>query len=152
MKSVAWDRHRRGPGPAGLAMAILAAVGCSSPRPADPPAGSFEKSGIQIELSGTWRGVGAATVGPRFFETGTRPLLGRQLLPGEYDSTAAVAVLAEQFWRDVFAADPTVIGRKIKTDGTPGGSLTIVGVMPKSFGAPDGIGLWLPRRDSTRKP
>jgi hypothetical protein len=152
MRSILWHGRRRGLELVGFAIAISAAVGCDSPRRADPPASSYTKTGIQIEVNGSWRGVGAATVGPQFFETDIRPLLGRPLLPVEHDSTAPVAMLAEQFWRDVFAEDPAVIGRKIKTDGTPGGSLTIVGVMPRSFGAPQGIGLWLPRRDSTRQP
>jgi hypothetical protein len=115
-------------------------------------AAPFTASGILLEINGGWRQVGAATVGSSFFQTGDRPILGRALGAADFEGVAPVAVVAEQFWRDVLAADPSVIGRKIKTDGTPGGSLTIVGVMPKAFGASGGMGLWLPRRDSTRKP
>jgi predicted permease len=41
-----------------------------------------------------------------------------------------VAVLADRYWRSVFDADPSVLGRTITVSGT---SATIVGILPRGF-------------------
>lgn len=41
-----------------------------------------------------------------------------------------VAVLSDRYWRNVFNADPTVLGRSVTVSGTPA---TIIGILPRGF-------------------
>ena len=67
-----------------------------------------------------------------FSMLGIRPEIGRMILPGEGDQpkTGAVVVLGHHYWERRFASDPNVIGTNMTFDGQ---SVTIVGVVPKSF-------------------
>ena len=65
---------------------------------------------------------------------GVHPIRGRLFDPSEDGEGAdgaaggpGVALLAEDFWRQRFAADPGVIGSTIELDGRP---VTVVGVLP----------------------
>jgi putative ABC transport system permease protein len=88
-------------------------------------------------------GVSAAFVSFSFFDTlRTRPILGRTFLPDEDEPTAErVLVLSYGLWQRRFAGDPAVVGMRV-TGGD--GPFTIVGVMPKEFGFPQGAELWTP--------
>lgn len=64
---------------------------------------------------------------------GVRPTLGRSFTPDESQgrySAPPAAILSHGFWRRRFAADPTVVGRKLVLNGHP---VTVVGVLPSSF-------------------
>jgi putative ABC transport system permease protein len=66
-----------------------------------------------------------------FFDVlGVPAIAGRTFKPSDDDSQDGEVVLSETFWRVRFAADPNVIGRKIRFDGQP---FTVVGVVPRSF-------------------
>ncbi len=73
--------------------------------------------------------------------------LGRYLAPGECGgdggSTAAVAVLSENEWRNRFQGDPAVVGRVVHVNRVP---LTIVGVAPAMAftGFAGEAGVWIP--------
>ncbi|HYK36632.1 ABC transporter permease [Alloacidobacterium sp.] len=89
--------------------------------------------------------VSAHEVYQQFFETlGTPALLGRTLQATDYTSNAGrVVVLSYTTWRNRFAKDPGVLGRRILLDRQ---SYEIVGVMPDGFyptpgGRPE---LWTP--------
>jgi putative ABC transport system permease protein len=88
-------------------------------------------------------GVSAAFVSASFFDTlRARPLLGRTFLAHEDEPTAErVLVLSYGLWRRRFAGDPAVVGRTV-TGGD--GPFTIVGVMPREFGFPQGAEVWTP--------
>ena len=65
---------------------------------------------------------------PGIFDVlGIRPLAGRTFLPADETERANVVLLSEAFWRTRFNADPAVIGRDLRLDGTP---FAVVGVMP----------------------
>jgi putative ABC transport system permease protein len=65
---------------------------------------------------------------------GTKPLLGRVLLPSDGERGAPpVAVLSENMWRSQFGADPRIIGSSVALDMRP---FTVVGVMPAEFRSP----------------
>jgi putative ABC transport system permease protein len=65
---------------------------------------------------------------------GTKPLLGRILLPEDGQRGAPpVVVLSENMWRSQFGGDPNVIGSSIALDMRP---FTVVGVMPSQFRTP----------------
>ncbi|MDC0667374.1 ABC transporter permease [Nannocystis radixulma] len=62
---------------------------------------------------------------------GVEPVLGRNFLPEEdAPGGARVIVLNHGFWTRRFAADPEIIGRKIRLDG---GEWTVIGVLPAEF-------------------
>ena len=58
---------------------------------------------------------------------GARPLLGRLLLPEEdRPGKPAVAILSERVWKQLFSADPGMVGRSITLNGKP---FTVAGVL-----------------------
>ncbi len=74
----------------------------------------------------------SAKVTEGFFESfGVTPLIGRFFAPDEYQKGRdRVLVIGERFWRQRFGADPTIVGKSVRTDDGP---LIIVGVVPTSF-------------------
>ena len=71
-------------------------------------------------------------VSPDFFQTlGRGPVLGRAFTEEEMTRGAdRVAILTDGYWRQRLAADPHVIGRKIRMNGL---ARTVVGVLPPDF-------------------
>jgi putative ABC transport system permease protein len=67
-----------------------------------------------------------------FFDVlGTAPAIGRSLTDDDdKPAAAAAAIVSDGFWRTQLGADPGVVGRTLKLDGTV---YTIVGVMPAGF-------------------
>ena len=76
--------------------------------------------------------VSGTVVSGNFFAVlGTRPAVGRLITPADdARGAAAVAVLADAFWRRRFDADPGVIGTTVRINGFP---FAIVGVAPSGF-------------------
>jgi putative ABC transport system permease protein len=69
---------------------------------------------------------------------GVRPLLGRELAPGEDDASAApVALVTDGFWRNRLGGRPDILGTTLRLDDEP---VTIVGVLPADFS-------WAPGND-----
>ena len=68
-----------------------------------------------------------------------RPAAGRDFLPEEETyGRHRVVILGHGFWQRRFGGDPQVIGRTLTLDGDP---YQIVGVMPKDFSFPKGMGI-----------
>ncbi|MGH9816337.1 MAG: ADOP family duplicated permease [Candidatus Acidiferrales bacterium] len=63
-----------------------------------------------------------------FDALGIKAIAGRTFLDSDDRQRANVVVLSEGFWRSRFNADPSVVGRAIRLDGTP---YTVVGVVPQ---------------------
>lgn len=78
-----------------------------------------------------------------FSVLGIRPMLGRTFTDDEATiGSDLVAVLSYRFWNTRFGGREDVIGDEIELDGK---RLTIVGVMPASFGYPDpNVVAWVP--------
>jgi hypothetical protein len=132
-----------------LGFVLLATVGCSTPRRPEPPKDSYKTGSVVLTLNGGKQTLSVARVRRTFFQPAdAAPLLGRLLLPAEYDNGAAVVLLSEQLWRDSFGASPSIIGTRIQVGGD---LLTVVGILPKSFDSPPGAAIWLPRTDSIVK-
>ena len=78
---------------------------------------------------------------------GVAPLLGRPFTEKEDTGNAAVTVISYALWKDRFGGSPDVLGRTIDLDLRP---YTIIGVMPRGFVTPSGMGglqsqdLWVP--------
>lgn len=101
----------------------------------------WKKQATVFESLNAWIGTGFTIVTPEWTESveaqrtaqgfvdnmlGERPQLGRNFV--EEDFVAGndhVVILMNQFWRDKFNADPSVIGRKLRMNGE---AYTVVGV------------------------
>lgn len=71
---------------------------------------------------------------------GVRPALGSGLRPAGDPAAALVAVIGHAAWKQLFEADPGVIGRAVAINGVP---VTVVGVAPEEFnGVDDGSDAW----------
>jgi predicted permease len=70
--------------------------------------------------------------GNYFTMLGVRPALGRLLIPADSETPGqgAVAVVAYTTWRNLFGADPDIVGRRVFMHGYP---LEVVGVAPEGF-------------------
>ncbi len=70
------------------------------------------------------------------------PGLGRLLDDGDCGAPSPVVVLSDTFWRDRFAADPSVVGTTVSFNGQP---VTVVGITPSAFaGQIKGAQAWFP--------
>jgi predicted permease len=98
-----------------IANAPLGAVGFS----ADPRATPMVRGGMLVS-------------GNYFRVLGVEPKLGRGFRDGEdqVPGRDAVVVLAPDFWKREFSADPSVVGRTIRLNGA---DFTVIGVAPESF-------------------
>ena len=96
---------------------------------------SFEQSVGNDE--GTAFAVNEFRTSEEFFQVFTEPLhLGRAFQPGDdYQNT----VLSYQTWRDVFGADPNILGRSIDVGSGP---LNVIGVAGEGFQFPVGTAMW----------
>ena len=61
---------------------------------------------------------------------GVTPIAGRTFSAEDEATRANAVVMSEAFWRTRFNADPGVVGREIRFDGT---LFTVVGIVPKDF-------------------
>ncbi len=90
--------------------------------------------------------VRAEMVSAAYFAVlGVRPAIGRAFLPHEDSIPGAhpVALLSHYIWRNVYSADPAVVGRRVLLNGVP---LEVVGVAPAGFGGLTGdAGVWIPQ-------
>jgi len=92
---------------------------------------------VAVKVTGTW-------AGENLFEVlGVGARLGRALTAGDGAPGAQkVIVLADNFWRNRFAADPGVLGRSLTIEED---QYTVVGVMPPGFDFPGSSSFWLNR-------
>lgn len=87
-------------------------------------------------LSGAWVSADA------FATLGARPQLGRGFTAADTRPGAApVALIGARVWQLRFNADPGIVGRSIRINGTP---TTILGVMPERFAFPVAESVWMP--------
>ena len=67
----------------------------------------------------------------RFFDVlGVAPIAGRTFVASDAVAAPSVVVVSERFWRQRFAADPTLVGRSIVLGDRP---RTVVGIVPDRF-------------------
>jgi predicted permease len=77
---------------------------------------------------------GGALVTPGLLSMlGAKPLRGRLFETGGEPAGARV-IISEDLWRDVFSADPEIIGSSVRVDAV---SAIVVGVLPSTFRFPD---------------
>ncbi len=96
---------------------------------------SFTGAGGPAPLRGAVASAGVFTV------LGWQAQLGRVFADADdFDGAEPVAVLGDALWKERFAADPAVLGRRVTLNGKP---TTIVGVLPAVAPFPSGTELWL---------
>jgi predicted permease len=95
-------------------------------------AAAYRNGGVTIGEAGSPDRVSSMVVTPSFFKVlGVSAALGRTFTDEEgFYGKDDVLVLSDGLWRQDYASDPGVVGRKIRVDGKP---QTIVGVMPRGF-------------------
>ena len=96
---------------------------------------AFEDIGVQFAASpdATPEVRTATLVSGNFFSVmGVQPAFGRAFGSAEdaVPGRDAVAVLSYRFWQRALAADPSVLGRRVRVNGI---EFTVVGVAPESF-------------------
>lgn len=89
--------------------------------------------------------VTGAVVSPAFFALlGVEPVIGRTFPASEreLEGHEREIVISHGLWQRWFGGDPRVLGRTIEASGAV--PLTVVGVMPATFGYPRGVEIWGP--------
>ena len=78
------------------------------------------------------------------------PVLGRTFTADEDKPKGpSVVLISAALWRERFGADPNVVGRTLRVDGS---TRTIVGVMPPEASFPDDVKLWVPMAGDPAQP
>lgn len=84
----------------------------------------------------------ASWVSTNFFDVmGVPPLVGRTFAPGDRGLTDR-AVIGERLWRSRYGADSSIVGRSVVIGNE---RLTVLGVVPATFGVPLRAAVWRPR-------
>jgi putative ABC transport system permease protein len=111
--------------------------------------GAYVQDVAVVQTKDASTSVSAVRLTPSIFSMlGVRPLLGRMFTEAEGQAGGPHAVmLSEGLWRDVFKADPEIVGQSVRIGGV---GHTIVGVMPYRMSFPEDAGpdvrkgVWLP--------
>jgi len=92
----------------------------------------YNEDSMNATMRGNARRVVVAMVSGNYFDVlGTRPQLGRSILPADDRAGAsAVAVVSEGVWEREFGRSPAVLGQTINVNQSV---FTIVGVSPRGF-------------------
>src|SRR6266436_967805 len=109
----------------------------------DVAGGTGGASVVSAKAGSPAQTVPAARATYNFFNVlGLPPSQGRNFTTEEgIDKAATVAIISDDFWRNMLNSRRDVLGSTIVIDGT---LRTIVGVMPKAFRHPYRASLWLP--------
>src|ERR1051325_10102756 len=96
-------------------------------------AAHYSTAPLNFSSDGGSQMIRGAVVSENYFSTlGVTPMQGRFFLPDE-DSVPdrdRVVVIGEGFWQAKFGGDTSVLGKKIRLNGS---DFTIIGIAPKSF-------------------
>lgn len=96
--------------------------------------GGYQQNGWELSGVGAPAQISAARLTASIFPTlGVSPLMGRIFTQQEDTDHVQVAVISYAMWRNRFAGDPLVLGRKIELDRK---TYQVIGVMPRGFEFP----------------
>ena len=104
----------------------------------------FDTSKSTLNEPGHPERVDTAVVSDQFFEElGTRPQVGRLLIPQDFSTAGGTlpAVLSDSFWRTHYGADPNVVNRTIQLEHKP---YVVVGVATRDFHFYEKVDVWYP--------
>ena len=84
---------------------------------------------------------------PGAFETnlftvlGVAPAIGRDFNADDvHPGPASAVIVTDGFWQRRYGGDAAILGKPLR----PGSVSSLVGVMPRGFGYPDGVEMWIP--------
>ena len=99
--------------------------------------------GATAEADRPERVSGARVSASTFGVLGVQPLVGRAMTEADDRVDAPpVVVLGERFWRQRYAGDRAIVGKRLEVDGV---ARQVVGVMPESFRFPSTTtDVWIP--------
>ena len=98
---------------------------------------------VMAGLDGNAETVSRQWVTAEIFDVlGVKPIAGRTFTREEDVKRSNVIVMSEGFWRTRFNADPSVIGRELRLDGS---LWTVVGILPRDFQLLGDTSLWAMR-------
>ena len=104
-----------------------------------------DSSGVVQVAARVERVPEASVTGDYFPLLGVLPAMGRLLTPADAEASAPpVVVVSHSFWRRILAADPTIVGTPLTSNGR---TYTVVGVLQEGFGGLDlgqPIDVWMP--------
>jgi len=109
--------------------------------------GYLNGSTVNVTYNGQPRRYTGGYVSWDFFRTlGVAPAIGQDF-SREHDQPGVdkAIILSDALWRSDFGADPQILGRAVRVNGTAG---TIIGVMPPKFSFPANEQLWIPVNSS----
>ncbi len=98
---------------------------------------------LSVEAGRPERFQGGQLTLDAFRALGVQPVLGRGFEEGDDAPGAGVVLLGHELWRDRYGSAPDIVGRTIRANTT---QLTVIGVMPPTFGFPIRETLWVPLR------
>ncbi|MGH9408708.1 MAG: ABC transporter permease, partial [Vicinamibacterales bacterium] len=100
-------------------------------------------STVNVTIDGHPQRYTGAYVTDQFLRAlGVRPYLGRDFTASDNAAGAPrVALIGYSIWQHDFGADPHIVGRPVRINGT---SATITGVMPRDFAFPANEQIWVP--------
>jgi len=106
----------------------------------------YTEDSVSADALGSGSVLSSPRVSPNLFSVlGVQPAMGRGFLPEEQaPGRDQVVVLSQTVWRNLFAADPAILGKQIRLNDAP---YTVVGVMPRGFVFPandTSPQIWLP--------
>ncbi len=104
---------------------------------------AYQQVDFNLSGEGDPEPVYSSVVTSNFFDTlRMKPALGRTFAPQEdHPGKNQVVVLSYGLWQRRFAADPGIVGREIKLNGSV---FSVIGVMGEQFRFPVATGLWAP--------
>jgi predicted permease len=97
----------------------------------------FNQDSYNLAAEGATQRVNGATILPNFFSTfGVSPQFGRGIEEDDVEpGHAPVAVISHALWQSAFDGSLNVLGKSLTLDGQ---NYQVIGVMPASFGYPNG--------------
>ena len=104
---------------------------------------AYRTTTANLALSDQAERIDLAQTNTNFFEVfAVTPQYGRFFLPqDEKAGHEPVVIVSNTLWQRRFGADPSLVGKPIKLDGT---NYTVIGIAPPGFRYPDKTELWLP--------
>ncbi|HEY8993671.1 MAG TPA: ABC transporter permease [Lacunisphaera sp.] len=111
--------------------------------------GVYQPQSFNVGQENAQSVIGVASTSGVLRAFGVAPMFGRWFEPAdEAVGAAPVVILSHQLWRQLFAGDPSAVGRKLRLNGN---DAEVVGVMPAGFEfvspwmRTDDCQLWTPR-------
>ncbi len=116
--------------------------------PAVTAAVSSGTGGVNLEAAGRAQFVHGERVSASYFEVlGLHPMLGRNFTAAEDTAGGPRAVvLSYGLWKNIFAANSTILGQAIRLKGVP---YTVIAVLPPGAVTPGKVDLWTSLRPET---